>query len=69
MTKSGCKWCYKEVLNNDLPFKPGVNGNMGIASLISDLGIVILHNNLSAGWIEIKYCPLCGRKLGGDNDD
>ncbi|MDK7627782.1 DUF6980 family protein [Clostridium perfringens] len=32
-------------------------------------GIVLMKNKSSSGWFDIKYCPFCGEKLIGEENE
>ena len=40
---------------------------MGIAAVVMNNPdcprIVIMHNDIMAGYFDVKYCPMCGRRL------
>ena len=60
-----CKNQRKELINTHY-------GHRNIAvSLIGrdeDRGIVIFENNAAIATFDIKYCPICGKKLYGGGD-
>ena len=64
---NGCKYC-KPTYGADFDIKPCGNGDMRIQAQIHRTendtpGIVIMQNNFAMGHFEVKYCPICGKKL------
>jgi hypothetical protein len=73
----GCEFCNKyhspdgHTCGENIPVKPTVSSKKGLSLDGAEVHIspkeepcIMLYNfHLTAGYIDIKYCPMCGRKL------
>ncbi len=59
--KKKCNWCTGEE-KNTVHFNNPTNGD-DIAIQIDGKEIVIAFNDSRIGGIDIKYCPICRRKV------
>ena len=70
---NGCKFCTGQGWDKVIRLKPCANGDYHADAVImgdvspegveTNMGIVISTYNRGMGFFDIKYCPICGRKL------
>ena len=65
-----CEFCERHASNGqecgtDYPVKPCGNGDLGVRAACIDGGIILFKDhNIASGYFDIKFCPICGRKIG-----
>jgi hypothetical protein len=70
LRNGGCAFCNDE----DIKLTPCANGDHNLIAMIhgdidrqtrieDNFGIMILNFGRGLGFFDIKYCPICGRKL------
>ena len=57
-----CKYCENK---SDIKINPSPldKERQPDTAIIMDKGIVLLKRNVAYGYIDINYCPICGRKI------
>jgi hypothetical protein len=81
INEDGCEFCNKYhtpkggVLGKHIPVKPTVSSKESspdraeiYISTIEEPCIMLFNQCLTAGYIDIKYCPMCGRKLNQEDE-
>ena len=63
----GCEYCEKPA-GRDLPRQDCANGDVGVREQIVNGSIFTFLHGLAAGYVDIKYCPICGRRLEEQKD-
>jgi hypothetical protein len=76
INEDGCEFCNKyhlpngNILGSNIPVKPTVppKGTFPDSaeihvSIIEEPCIMLLNHNSTTGYIDIKYCPMCGRRF------
>ena len=64
----GCDYC-KHAWMEGLDLKPCASGNIGVELMIGRVseddafGILAYYRNTAAGYIDLPFCPFCGRPM------
>lgn len=61
-----CKFCEEGA---EFDIKPCGNGDLKVRATYSNEHIILFKDfDVASGFIDINFCPMCGRKIRKDNN-
>lgn len=61
--------CHPSVeVGKPYELNPCGNGDLGVRATYLNGGIILFKDhNFASGYFDINYCPICGRKIKGED--